>query len=499
MYSAFGSVLMNDLGLIKPELALLAVFLIVILTDLFFKNNKINAGVSLVGMVIVTFMLFQQTSVNASAFMGLYVIDSFAVFFKFIIAISTIIVIIMAIFSEELHKSNMWLGEYYMLILGMAFGMFMISGSSNLIMIYLALETMSMSSYVLAGYTKQIKRASEASLKYVIFGSLSSGLMIYGISMIFGLTGSLDLVHLNNYILSNGADSIALYLAFLLIMVGFGYKVSAVPFHFWAPDVYEGAPITITAYLSVASKAAGFAVLIRFLQVSLFSSINPENGIYQFIQNTRWDIVIAIFSVATMTVGNLVALWQNNVKRMLAYSSIAHAGYLLMAVAVMSNMGVTSILIYLLFYMFMNFGAFLIVMLFEHKLGTEDMDSYFGMGYRSPLMAVLLTIILVSLTGLPPTAGFIGKLYVFWAVLDKGMIWLAVIGVLNSVVSLYYYAKVIRNMWLRDVDSQKPALNFSTAVSIFAVVLTVPVLLFGVYFGPIVKWAEHSVGIFIGK
>lgn len=498
MESSFGNILINNLGVITPELVLLGVFILVILVDLIFKNNKLNAGVSIVGSLIVLLSLFSQTGVNQTTFMGIYVVDAFSLFFKFLIMISTVVVLLMSVISEELERAKTWLSEYYILILGMAIGMFFISGSNNLILIYLSLETMSMSSYVLAGYTKEIKRSSEASLKYVIFGSLSSGLMIYGISLIFGLTGTFDLTALNTYIAQSGSNNIMLFVAFLLVLVGFGYKISAVPFHFWTPDVYEGAPITITAYLSVASKAAGFAVLLRFLHVAL-SSQGAGDALYSIIQNTRWDIVIAVISVLTMTVGNTVALWQNNVKRMLAYSSIAHAGYLLMAVAIMSNLGVTSILIYLFFYLFMNFGAFLIVMIFEHKLGTEDMDSYVGLGYRSPLMAVLLTILLVSLTGLPPTGGFIGKMYVFWAVLDEGLIWLAVIGVLNSVVSLYYYAKVIRNMWLRGVDSDKEKLQYSLFTNIFAILLTLPVLVFFVYFGPILKWAESSAKIFLGN
>lgn len=488
----FGSTLLADLGMIVPELALLGVFIIVIIADLIFKNNKINAGVSIIGSIVVLLLLFTQVDVKSSAFMGIYHIDSFSLFFKFIIMMSTLNVLLMSILSEELHKAGIWLAEYYILILGMAIGMFFISGASNLILIYLSLETMSMSSYVLSGYTKQIRRSSEASLKYVIFGSLSSGIMIYGISIIFGLTGSLDLNAINSYIATNGSNNLMLFVSFLFIMVGFGYKISAVPFHFWTPDVYEGAPVTITAYLSVASKAAGFAVLIRFLGMALNANTGIESTVMATLQNTRWDIVIAVLSVLTMTVGNFTALWQNNVKRMLAYSSIAHAGYLLMAVTVMTNLGITSILVYFFFYLFMNFGAFLIVMLFEHKLGTEDMDSYAGIGYRSPLLATLMTILLVSLTGLPPTGGFIGKMYVFWAVLDQGMIWLAVIGVLNSVVSLYYYAKVIRNMWLRGVETEKEKLNYSVFAQVLAVLITLPTLLFFVYFGPILKWAEAS-------
>lgn len=499
MNSLFSNILWNDLGLIKPEISLVCVFLIVIFTDLIFKNNRVTAIVSIIGSVFVGIMLFTQTNISQSLFLGIYHIDPFAQFFKFIVIISTIIVFLMSLISDELKKTKVWIGEYYILIIGMAIGMFFISGASNLILIYIALETMSLSSYVLAGYTKEIKRASEASLKYVIFGSLSSGIMVYGISLLFGLTGSFDLQVINNYIVMFGQDNLILFIAFLMIMFGFGYKISAVPFHFWAPDVYEGAPITITAYLSVASKAAGFAVLIRFLSLTLLSNPYVDANVYSILANTRWDLVIAVLSVLTMTIGNLTALGQKNVKRLLAYSSIAHAGYLLMAVTVMSEVGITAILIYIFYYLFMNFGAFLIVMLYEHKLGTENMDQYNGIGYRNPLMATLLTILLVSLIGLPPTGGFIGKLYVFTAVIENGMIWLAVIGILNSVISLYYYGKIFRNMWLRGLDNDKEKFQFSNFANVLAILLTIPVLLFFVYLSPIIEWAKYSASIFLGR
>jgi NADH-quinone oxidoreductase subunit N len=498
MYSAFVSKLVTDLGLIKPELALLAVFIIVIIADIIFKNNKLNAGISIIGSVITAFLLIEQSSVSASVFSGLLVIDPFAVMFKFIIILSTVILFVMAWFSEELHKSNIWLGEYYMLVFGMALGMFLLAGASNLIMIYLAIETMSMSSYILAGYTKQIKRSNEASLKYVIFGSISSGIMIYGISIMFGLTGSFNLSEINTFLLSSHVNQTALLVSGLMILSGFAYKISAVPFHFWAPDVYEGSPITITAYLSVASKAAGFAILIRFFKITFFDPYMSQTDIWALTSGIRWDYVIAILSILTMTVGNFVAVWQNNVKRMLAYSSIAHAGYLLMAVVVMTNFGIMSIMVYFLFYLLMNFAAFLLVMLFAHKIGSENLDDYVGLGYKAPFLATLLSIVLVSLIGLPSTAGFIGKLYLFTAVLDQRWYWLALIGVLNSVVSLYYYAKVIRNMWLRGIDNENTEIKFPISVQIFAVVLTAPLVYFGFFFTPIVHWAENSVRLFMG-
>jgi NADH-quinone oxidoreductase subunit N len=499
MYNAVVNDLLSSIGYFKPELALLFTFVLVIIADLIFKNNKLNVGISIFGSVVSGVFLYLNTGTNISAFANLVSIDPFADFFKYIILISTVLVLIMSEFSEELHKRDVWMGEYYMLVLGMAIGMFLLAGSTNLIMIYLAIETMSMSSYILSGYTKEIKRSSEASLKYVIFGSLSSGIMIYGMSLLYGMTGSLDIFEIQKFFVMNGFSNLGVFVSGLMIIAGFAYKISAVPFHFWTPDVYEGSPITITAYLSVASKAAGFAVLIRFLRMTFNDPTVSTTESWAMFPTIPWDMVIAVISVATMTLGNLVALWQSNVKRMLAYSSIAHAGYLLMGVVVMTNMGLVGISVYFFFYLLMNFGAFIVVMLFAHKIGSEEIDDYEGIGYRAPVLASLLTLFLVSLTGLPPTAGFIGKFFLFAAVLDKGWYWLAVIGVLNSVVSLFYYVKIVRNMWLRKVDNNKGKLEFSLQAQIFVLILGIPTLIFGLFYSPIVKWAEYSVSMFLGK
>jgi NADH-quinone oxidoreductase subunit N len=380
----------------------------------------------------------------------------------------------------------------------MVFGMFLLAGSSNLIMIYLAIETMSISSYILAGYTKEVKRATEASLKYVIYGAVSSGIMLYGISILFGLTGSLSLSGINTFLSNHPVESTPLLIGGILVLAGFGYKISAVPFHFWTPDVYEGAPITITALLSVASKAAGFAVILRFFKVALtVPSLNIE-GSWQLIGTVDWHFILATLAILSMTLGNLVALWQTNMKRMLAYSSIAHAGYMLMAVSVLDNTGVASILIYFFMYMLMNLGAFFVVQLVADQTGSETMDDYSGLGYRSPLIGIALTVFLISLTGLPPTAGFIGKLYVFTSVVNAGYIWLAIIGVLNSVISLVYYVKVVRNMYLRDVESTKSKVTFSPFALVVVLLLAIPTLVLGMYFGPIIEWANASMMIFTG-
>jgi len=496
----FVAELTKSISLFKPEAALVIAFLVGIIVDLIFKKSKNAAAyIAIIGFLVAGLFLCQQEGVEYKTFANLLVVDGFGNFMKWIILISSFIVVLISFFSKELYTEKRGMGEYYNIIVGMTFGMFLLVGSANLIMIYLAIETMSLSSYILAGYTKEIKRSSEASLKYVIFGSVSSGVMLYGMSLLFGMTGSLNLFTINEFLAANPVNDFTMLLSGLMIIGGFAYKISAVPFHFWTPDVYEGAPVTITAYLSVASKAAGFAVLLRFLKVTFIDPAVGDAATWTLITNIDWQYIVAILAVLTMTLGNLTAIWQTNVKRILAYSSIAHAGYLLMGVVVMNDIGSASVLIYFFMYMLMNLGAFMVVMLIANNIGSEELDDYHGLGYRAPILGIAMTLFLISLTGLPPTAGFIGKLYIFTAVINSGYLWLAVIGVLNSVVSLFYYVKIFKNMYLKDVDSQGPALEYSPASVIVLVLLAVPTLLFGLYFTPIIEWADKSAMIFLGN
>ncbi|ROL59715.1 NADH-quinone oxidoreductase subunit N [Bacteroidetes/Chlorobi group bacterium ChocPot_Mid] len=494
--------LQKSISLFKPEATLAVTFVVALIADLIFKKSKnISGYISLIGFIVTFYFLFWQKGQNYGTFTQMLSVDPFALFFKFLILLTSFFIILMSFFSKELYINNRSLGEYFSLIAGMTFGMFLLVGANNLIMIYLAIETMSISSYILAGYTKEIHRASEASLKYVIFGAVSSGLMIYGISILFGLTGTLNLFEINNFIANNNVNIYALFFSVFLILAGIGYKISAVPFHFWTPDVYEGAPITITALLSVASKAAGFAVLIRFVKAAFIDNTQLDSeGIWILISNIDWRFIIAVLSVLSMTLGNLVALWQTNLKRLLAYSSIAHAGYMLMGVAVMTDAGVTAVMIYFASYLFMNLGAFFVVTLLANKIGSEDIDDYKGIGYRAPILGVCMVVFLLSLTGLPPTFGFIGKWMVFSAVLESNFIWLAVIGVLNSVVSLFYYVKIFRNMYVRGVEENENKENyqFHPIAIIVLLLLAIPTILFCLYPGPIANWAAASVGIFLG-
>jgi NADH-quinone oxidoreductase subunit N len=342
-----------------------------------------------------------------------------------------------------------------------------------------AIEMVSIPSYILAGVYRDRRSSGEAALKYVLYGAVSTGVMLFGMSLLYGLSGSTDFALIQEHFLHATTSPITLFLAMLLIVAGIGYKVAMVPFHFWCPDVYEGAPTPITAFFSVAPKAAGLAALLR-LTVTLLPR-GWEVG-------WDWPMLFTLASAATMTLGNLAAIAQQNLKRLLAYSSIAHAGYILMGFAAGSDLGFQAVLFYLVIYLFMNYGAFFAVDIVGRREGGETLRDFRGLGFRAPYVAVVFSIFLFSLVGLPPLAGFVGKVYLFAALVDQGMIPLAVIGVLNSVVSLWYYVKIIREMFLRDPVKTTPIFE-GVGGRALLLVLVIPILVMGVYWSPIIAIA----------
>ncbi|MCI0708517.1 MAG: NADH-quinone oxidoreductase subunit N [Ignavibacteriae bacterium] len=483
-----------------PEVSLAVTFCVALVAGLIVKKHQQEfiSVLALVGTLIAGVFVLIYADQSQTLFSGMIVADPFATYFKVVITLCSIIIILFSQYSSEVQQTVKRMGEYYALLVAMTLGMFLMVGATNLLMMVLAIELTSLTSYILSGYTKEATDSSEASLKYIIYGALSTGLMLYGISILFGLTGATDMFGVNQALAAGPVNAIALLIASILIIAGFGYKISAVPFHFWTPDVYEGAPVTITAFLSVASKAAGFAVMIRFFKVCFIDSnvVGLPAGMWASLQGFEWNNLVAILAVLTMTLGNLVAVWQDNMKRLLAYSSIAHAGYMLMGVVVLSDKGVAAVLIYFAVYLFMNLGAFYCVMLVANKLGSEHIDSYKGLGHRAPLLSTAMVVFFISLAGLPPTAGFIGKLYLFAALLDAQWVWLAVIGALNSVVSLYYYVRVVRNMFLRDPEGSAEPVALPVAQVVILLALVIPTLVLGLYFGPLVDFANASVVMF---
>ncbi len=493
--------ILTSMRLFWPEVTLALTFVVAMIVEFTLgrRTRAVTPSVVLLGFLVTLIQLpFYSGSAPQQLFFDMVAIDPFSVFFKVLIIATAIVIVIFSMLSGELKAESSHRGEYYCFLAAITLGLFLMSGASNLIMMYLSLELVSLTSYILAGFTKSQKRSSEAALKYVIYGGVSSGIMLYGISILYGLTGTFQLTELHQilgsgYVITSSASYLALTAAVLFILVGFGYKISAVPFHYWTPDVYEGAPITITAFLSVASKAAGFAMLLRF-----FFVLFMDATFWKMFEGLRWDMILAVLSVLTMTVGNVVAVWQSNMKRLLAYSSIAHAGYMLMGAVVMNQTGLTAILVYFVMYFFMNLGAFYVVMVLADRLGSEDMDDYKGLYRQAPLLATALAIFLVSLTGLPPTAGFIGKFYLFTALLQSDFIWLAVVGAINSVISLYYYARVFRNMFLREnANPQAEPLPMGPALTIITLAFVIPNIVFGLFFQPILQFAQHSSQLFL--
>ncbi len=496
------SYFITSLTSIQPELMVLATLLVVLVFDLIFKQKKTFIPyIALAGLVATFFFLINQFGISQTAFItseetqfGMFSLDPFSTFFKFIIVVSSFLVILMSISSSEIKNVNSRSGEYYTLIFGMILGMMFLASANDLILIYISLELLSLSSYVLAGFLKKDRRPSEAAMKYLIFGSISSAIMLFGISLFYGLFGTTNLNEIASFGSVSGMETITLTISTIFIFAGIGYKISSVPFHFWTPDVYEGAPIPITAYLSVASKSAGFALLVRFVRVG-FTNTTLENGFWMLLDGFDWQLFLTIIAIATMTIGNLIALWQDNLKRMLAYSSIAHAGYLIAALVAFNNESLLAILVYFTFYLLMNFGAFYVIMVVKNKHNTEDINDYDALGTTSPFLAVVMTFFLFSLSGVPPFAGFIGKLYIFIALVDAKLLVLAVIALLNSTVSVYYYMRVLKHMFLTKKTDTSKTVEVDLFDKVVLLALAIPTLVFGLYFSGVVNLAQNSINI----
>ncbi len=497
---------LEQLPLIAPELILTAVALAALVWDLLKKGRDSNqvGYLTLGGLAVAGWSLMGQWSMleegGARTAFGMVTIDRFGTFFK-LFTVGSLAVVTLFVLADRRERKH-GIGEYYFLLLGAAIGIFFMVSTNNLLLLMLGLELLSLASYSLAGFHKGSRRSAEAALKYIVFGGLSAGVMLYGISLLYGLTGTIDL----NLMGRGGADGypvglaaqfatspVPVGVAFVLVLAGFAYKVSVVPFHFWTPDVYEGAPTPVTTFLAVASKAAGFAVLLRFVG-ALFLVDGVQDVVAAY--GDKVGLLLAILAAVTMTLGNLSALRQSSLKRLLAFSSIAHAGYVLMGIAAMSAAGFSASIFYLAAYYFMNLGAFGFLLHFEGVTGSEKIDSLKGMGWRHPLVAWSMVIFLVSLTGLPPTVGFYGKLLLFYECVDSGLTWLVVIAALNSVVSLFYYFRVAKVMFLTDpLERERSSQPYLTG---FLAVLGVLTVVTGLFNGPLQDWSDQgpvSLGI----
>jgi len=438
----------NDLLAILPEILMLVLGFVVIGVDLLVGERRKRAlggfaTIALVGVLAIvalqTAPLFQSGVNPQPALGGMVRLDLTTQLFRIMFMVAAALTCLISMDFKPLKQS----GEYYGLVIFAALGMNLMAASNNIIMLYVALETTSISLYLLAGYLRESPRSSEAGMKYFLFGAFTSTILLYGLSLLYGFTGQTEFGAVFNALTALGPEgTLPTVVALLLVLVGFGFKVAAVPFHMWTPDVYEGAPTPITAFVSVASKAAGFAVLVRvFLLV--FGPVQDQ-----------WVGVIAGLSVLTMTLGNLLAIPQKNVKRLLAYSSIAQAGYVLIGVAAVGQLGVAAVLFYLAVYVLTNIAAFVVVEVVTNVMNTENLYEMAGLSRRSFGLALGLMLAMLSLGGVPPLAGFFAKFYIFQAAVSSGLVWLAVIGVLNAIVGLYYYLIIIRVIF---VDPSEPA------------------------------------------
>ncbi len=446
--------MIDQLRYIAPEISLLCFALLIVLVDLFVTGKKILQVLVAAGILIsAIFSIILWSIPTTQAFNSMIAIDHFGLFFKFLILGSTLLVV-MASYNYVV-KFARFQGEYYALLMLSAVGLMLLVSAINFIAIYVSLELSSISLYVLVGFLKD-KQSSEAGLKYLILGAVASAILLYGMSLVFGLTGSIGLTsiseHLKQLTLNTLLDSPVLLIGMVLLIAGFGFKIASVPFQMWVPDVYEGAPTPVTAYLSVASKASGFAIFARVF-ITAF-------GTPGWLHN-EWSMIVAILAVLTMTVGNIIAVVQTNIKRLLGYSSIAQAGYLMVGLAAIgmaerSNISATAGLVFfILSYALTNIGAFIAIIAISNKINSDNIDDYSGMIKRSPLLALGLTVCLVSLTGLPPTAGLIAKIYIFSGAVSQGLAWLVIIAVINTVISAFYYFKVVKAVWLNEPTSQE--------------------------------------------
>ena len=468
---------------IMPALVIVSTMLIVLIFDLFDAISKKVLGLITIvgaGIALVVSIQLLQADTNETQFKDMFRIDGYSLFFNIIFLVSTILVVLISL--SYLGRDDRKQGPYYLLILLATLGMMLMAAGNELIIVFLGLELMSLSLYVLAGYFRDNPASSEAGMKYLLLGAFASAFFLYGIALIYGATGTTSIPEIADYLNRTAESPLDGKLAPLLsagvflLIVGFGFKVAIVPFHQWAPDVYEGAPTTIAAFISAGPKAAGFAAFLWIFVEALPNTL------------TDWSWIIVLLAILTMTIGNIIAIAQTNIKRMLAYSSIAHAGYILIGLAAASSAdetirddGVSSAIIYLLIYCVMNIGAFGAVILARTADGESLMISdYAGLGFKKPLLGMVMALMLLSLAGFPPTAGFVGKFYIFKSAVGSGHIWLVIVGAINTAISAFYYLRVVVTMYMREPEDELEFNPYPSTLVIGLVLAAIGVLLLGI-------------------
>lgn len=476
----FGSIDATMIRAITPEILVVVLGAIVLVLDLIISDKgKRNLGwVTAVGLGIIMIVTFVVAPSGDGELLwgGMIRYDMTSFLFMELFLFGAAITALFAMDFSSISRR----GEFYILMLASITGMLLLASAADLIMVYVAFETVSIPMYILAGFFTRESKSTEAGFKYFLFGAMASAIMVYGLSLLYGFTGTTNIYELARQFQANGIETGLLVGSLLLILVGFLFKISAVPMHFWAPDTYQGSPTPVAGLLSTASKAAGFAVLIRVLIVAF-----PEIQV-------QWGAIVAAISVAAMTLGNLTAIAQKDIKRLLAYSSIAHAGYALIGIAAVSASGISSTMFYLIAYLVTNLAAFGIVAAIWRIIKSDKIEDYAGLSRRSPWLALALMIALFSLAGMPPFAGFITKVLVFAAAVEAGLIWLAVIGVLNAIFGLYYYLIVLKVVYLYRSDKEDQKIPVTRPYAVALVILTAGIILIGTVFAPWFSWATTA-------
>ena len=475
---------------ILPEIGLLVLAVILMIVDLRIKpeNKNILPWLTFIGLAVIfaELILFARpTGEGELIWGGMLHHDLLAFTFRGVFIFSAAATTLFTMKWDKLWNR----GEFYILLSLSTLGMSLMAFSADLVMLFVAIETASIPLYVLAGFMKSDDKSNEAGIKYLLYGALTSSIMAYGFSLFYGFAGTTNLYEMAALISAGDVQLIALVGAVMLALAGFGFKIAAVPFHFWAPDVYEGAPTPVTAFLSTASKSAGFAVVLRFLLIAMPQASAPET----------WVPVVAVLSAASMTIGNVIALSQTNIKRLLAYSSIAHAGYMLMGVAAASDLGMLGVIYYAVVYMLTTLAAFGIVIIVSHTIGSDEIKDYAGLSRRHPGLAFGMLLMFLSLAGIPPLGGFIGKFLLFGSVVESGIIWLAIVGAVNTIIGLYYYLIVLKVVYLdRNEATENEPLPVYLPHGVTVAVCAALVLVLGIIFTPLYGWGSTVAAAFFG-
>lgn len=476
-----------DMNIIMPEIIMAVIATVILIADLIIKRKESLAFLGIIGAGVVGYTIMMDPP--GAAFSGMFISDGYSKFFKLIFMVNVILVAMISVKYIIIEKIN--LGEYYSLMLFSTLGMMIMASAGDLITLYVGLELMALSTYILTGFIRHNAKSNEAAIKYFLLGAFSSAFLLYGISLIYGLTGTLELKDIAVYINKNGLENNKiLLLSMILFVVGFGFKIAAAPFHMWAPDAYEGAPTSITAFMSVGTKAAAFAVIGRVFMTAL-PAIRFE-----------WATILIPLSLLSIAVGNIAAIAQTNIKRMLAYSAIAHAGYALLGVIAAGSEGIVGTMTYLMIYAFMNIGAFaVIIMLRGEGIKGEDINDYEGLAKKHPVLSAFMLIFMFSLTGIPPTAGFIGKFYVFMSAINAGYVWPVVVAVVFSAISAYFYLRIVMYMYMKEPKEagaigELPLLSKAPAIGIVLIIAATVLLGIGVYPSLLLELARAAIGGF---